>query len=163
LQPGVASNSQWKALIVFLALLCRFLFGLLRRIAEGRVQVLPLLRHNADPHHIDGHAAILARPNREARYSGRRLRHHLDDTARNVASFGFGGAVLPVALGRCDVGRTLPSVRGMSRNPAADSGRAAISGISTALCLVRAVPAFVPLTNPLSRLYHSLAMFFSVI
>jgi len=67
LQPGVARDSPWIALNVFLAPARRFLFGFLRRIAECRVQVLSFLRHDTDPHHIDGHAAIVARTEPEER------------------------------------------------------------------------------------------------
>jgi hypothetical protein len=85
------------------------------------------------------------------------------DAARHVASFGFGGVLLPMASGRCDVGRTLPSLGVMSRDRAEDPGRALISGISAAPRPLRAVPTLVPLTRPFPRLYHSLAMFFTVI
>jgi hypothetical protein len=67
LESRVTRDRPWLGFSMLFAPTRRLLFGLLGRIAECRVQVLSLLRHNTDPHHIDGHAAILARADREDR------------------------------------------------------------------------------------------------
>jgi hypothetical protein len=81
------------------------------------VQMLSLLRHNTDPHHVDGHAAILARADREERIPLSKGGIHAGGIARQVASFGSAEPVLPGAFGRRDVGRPLPSVRGNVTRP----------------------------------------------